>query len=281
MIDSVNPTLQFQVNNLFPEKPLVLDVVLKIFQDFNIKEVGGFSFVSKNWKDLTEALFKKLIYEKLCFKPADWNLSFKSEVVKISDIGKIFQSLPENIKEILTRPCPFFKEKRVMETHMLVWIPASINGQPVTIRNFGILLKDRLEFSKNDTGYGFIWDSLLNIEGDKPIPSGFVLMTKENLPNSANKEFFDQKQMIDDYNIINGTNYKIPKVGEAIICILAEYLKSGMRLFSDNQMTRCSQNVNCLIMSVGGFSTNGIRAGYNTRNTIDWYIPGVTALARL
>ena len=43
------------------------------------------------------------------------------------DIGEE-PPLPPNIYEILASPCPFDPKKTVRETHMLVLVPARVNG---------------------------------------------------------------------------------------------------------------------------------------------------------
>jgi len=54
--------------------------------------------------------------------------------VVFGDIG-VEPPLPQNIHEILHNPCPFWPEKKVKDTHLLVLIPKTVNGQLLTLAN--------------------------------------------------------------------------------------------------------------------------------------------------
>ena len=44
-----------------------------------------------------------------------------------------FGPLPDNITEILASSCLFLRGKTVRETHQLVYIPRTVNGEPLTL----------------------------------------------------------------------------------------------------------------------------------------------------
>ena len=56
------------------------------------------------------------------------------------DIGEE-PPLPPNICEILASPCPFDPKKTVRETHMLVLVPARVDGEPLTLNHMGELVQ--------------------------------------------------------------------------------------------------------------------------------------------
>ena len=56
------------------------------------------------------------------------------------DIGEE-PPLPPNIYEILASPCPFDPKKTVRETHILVLVPATVDGTPLTLNLLGKLVK--------------------------------------------------------------------------------------------------------------------------------------------
>jgi hypothetical protein len=147
---------------------------------------------------------------------------------------------------------------------MLVWIPETINGKPLTINSFRELLKLKPEFS-ND-GYGYIWDEITKQEGGKSIESGWVLMATDVLPESRNKTYSDQKIMIERLNENDQTGWDVPMLGQAIVCIATEYLKSGKRLFGNDPLTytRCQEKIGRFQLVVGGFAPSGL--GVNFRN---------------
>src|SRR5258708_619998 len=62
-------------------------------------------------------------------------------------------ALPPNIEAILQGPCPFFPGKKVKETHLLVYMPTTVNEQPLTLERLGELAKRYFPGSK--TGYQY------------------------------------------------------------------------------------------------------------------------------
>ena len=50
--------------------------------------------------------------------------------------------LPANIDEILTRPLYPWPDKRMGETHLLVLIPATVDGQPFSLDLLGTIDKE-------------------------------------------------------------------------------------------------------------------------------------------
>src|ERR1700722_3378369 len=50
-------------------------------------------------------------------------------------------ALPLGMEEIWEGPCPIFPGKRISETHMFVYIPAAVDGHPLTLKNLGTLVK--------------------------------------------------------------------------------------------------------------------------------------------
>ena len=234
-----------------------------IFLKSNFKDLGNCSLVDKKWNQLTNdpMLVKKMIYEGFCFNPSHWNEFCGAGTVSDDEIAKAYALLPTNFDEILKIDCPAFPGYKVIDTHMLVWIPETIKGKPVTIDNFGLLLKEQQEFSRRPTGYGHIFNPIAQQEGGKSIKSGWVLMTTDVIPDSRNKRFFEQLILLENLNKNGQTGYRVPKIAEAIICIAAEYLRSKKRLFSDEPLTytRFEDRVRGYQVIVGGFTPSGLR----------------------
>lgn len=238
------------------------DVWKVIFSDVNYKEFQTCSVVNKQWNDLTNdpILSKEVIYKDFCFNLSHWNVFCGPDTVSNDEIKKAWESLPKNIDEILKSPCPASPGKKVKDTHMLVWISETIKGKPVTIDSFGQLLKERPEFFKNQNGYQSIWNSIVQQEGSNTIKSGWVLMTTDVLPGSRYKSYDTQKALVENLNESIQLGYRVPKTVEAIACMVAEYLRSGKRLFSDAPWTytRCQENVQGHQVAVGGFAPAGL-----------------------
>ena len=77
-----------------------------------------------------------MLYPDIAFGAAKWGKYFGV------DIGAE-PPLPRDMDKILESPCPFWRGKRVEETHLLVLIPGSIGDQLFTLRTFGELIKLR------------------------------------------------------------------------------------------------------------------------------------------
>ena len=278
-------TLRDQSTNSNEPLPLPLwlpDEIWKvIFSEANFKELRNCSLVDKKWNQLTNdpMLVKKMIYEEYCFNPSHWNEFCGVGTVLDDEIAKAYASLPKDIREILKSD---YNGQKVIDTHMLVWIPETIKGKPVTIDNFGALLKAKPEFCYNATGYRVIWDEIVQQEGSKLVKSGWVLMTTDVISGSRNKSLAEQKLLVESLNKNGQTGYRVPKIAEAIICINAQYLRSKeskKRLFSTEPWTytRCQENVQGFQTIVGRFAPSGLYV-YVTRNYSDGDDIGVAGL---
>ena len=285
-INSRWPQSDDRVSNGY-DKPLPLSLRLPnevwkvIFSGANFKELRNCSLVDKKWNQLTNdpMLVKKMIYEEYCFNPSHWNEFCGVGTVLDDEIAKAYASLPKDIREILKSD---YNGQKVIDTHMLVWIPETIKGKPITIDNFGALLKAKPEFCYNATGYRVIWDEIVQQEGSKLVKSGWVLMTTDVISGSRKKSFAEQKLLVESLNKNGQTGYRVPKTAEAIICIAAQYLRSKeskKRLFSDEPwtFTRCQENVQGLQTMVGGFAPSGLSVWF-TRNDDRYGAIGVAGL---
>lgn len=133
---------------------------------------------------------------------------------------------------------------------MLVWIPTTINGQPLTLNSIGQFVKAK-SFPENNDGYRNYWSEAKNQIGDKTIDqAGWVLMTKDVLLGSRNKNYIYQKQMVEQCS-----EYEVPNALEVAFCIFAKYYSSDIRVYSDQPwtFTCCHEKVGNRQVSVGGF----------------------------
>ena len=109
--------------------------------------------VNKLQEKLSQPTFKEVeikiqekptleVEKKPELKVSDIPIAFGKDLwaTHLGDIG-IEPPLPPNIKEILNAPCPFFPGKKVEETHLLVLIPKTVNGKPLTMQTLGELVQ--------------------------------------------------------------------------------------------------------------------------------------------
>lgn len=169
-------------------------------------------------------------------------------------------SLPSGFSALWNGPCPIHSGKKVRDTHMLVYIPARVNDLPLTLNNLGAIAKPY--FPESHQGYDNVGDSFFEKFGDRPIgKTGWVLMTQDVLPNSKNKHYIVQKEMVSSLAKKALAPYEVPQTLEAAVCILTYYFRSGTRLFGFDPRTyiRCQENMSKgFQIIVGGFSSAGL-----------------------
>ncbi len=170
----------------------------------------------------------------------------------LGDIG-IEPSLPSDIEAIMNSPCPYWPGQKVKDTHILVLIPQTVNGKPLTLRSLGDLVKAHDQPYK--TQYRYFWPEALKEYGDTPAgPSRWMLMTKDVIPGSRGKSPIEQQKLMSKEN-------REPKMLEAAVCIFMELFRSGTRIFGNTIITytRCKETTSDGdLLAVGGFSLDGL-----------------------
>ena len=168
--------------------------------------------------------------------------------------------LPADIDEILDRPCPFWPDKQVKDTHLLVLIPATVGGVPFTLNQLGKLIQ-RPNNDGHSTKYRFYGDLVKAQIGEQSPPRSYwLLMTRDILPDSWDKTYDAQKALVAAYASKLGLPYEMPHALEAATAILLHHAREGERLFGDDPwtFTRCQEVVNGWPVVVGGFSSGGL-----------------------
>lgn len=215
-------------------------------------------------------IVKSLIPPKPIQKPA---IAFgKEDWQKFGDIGEE-PPLPSNIDQILKSLCPYFSGKTVEQTHMLVLIPKTLNGQPLTLTRLGEVMHAH-DSKLAESGYSSFNDSG---HGNKPFgATHWVLMTKDVLVGSKGKKYTDQQDLV-----ARNPKYQVPKLSQATTCIFVEYMKTGQRHYNDAPITftRCQETYQTKSwqMLVGGFAATGPRIP----NNYDFDQVGIAALWKL
>src|SRR5207245_2437772 len=101
------------------------------------------------------------------------------------------------IGKILGSECPFWPGKKVIDTHLLFFVPKIVNGKPLTLNFFQELIQNPKEGHK--TQYDNYDDYVKNELGDQSTESHWVLMTRDVIPNSRDKSYEEQKKLIASY----------------------------------------------------------------------------------
>lgn len=228
-------------------------VVHNIFSYLNLHELGVSRSVSRIWNKYasTPILWQSAIYREIAFSIKNW-AQWDADLVKEVNMRQEMLSLPKNIAEELRRSA--FPGKSIRETHVLVRMPKGL-----TIKKLGELAKKY--FPSNIDGYRYIWSSIVDGLGDKPVDeSVWLLMTKDVLQGSRSKSYSQQKNIVAELAETTGVPYQVPTTLEAATCILAEYSRSKNRLFSNSPWTytSCQENLQGFQAIVGGFASAGL-----------------------
>jgi hypothetical protein len=172
-------------------------------------------------------------------------------------------ALPDDIEATLDASCPFWPDRKVRDTHLLVLMPATVDGIPFSLN----LLKELIERPKSGghrTRYND-YDSRVQeqVGSNTPDRSYWLLMTRDVLPESRCKTYADQKALVAAHASRTGLPYELPKVLEAATAILTRHVQNGERLCSDHYRQaymRCQELIRCKFGSeyqypvvVGGF----------------------------
>lgn len=145
--------------------------------------------------------------------------------------------LPTNLIQLLNSPCPIWANKQTCQTHLLVLIPATINGKPFTLKLLRELIK------KPNVGLKTTYRSFcLGEYQDQPVSQSYwILMTRKILEGSSGKEYEAQIAQIQGLTQKTGTLYGPPRIIEAATCILIHHVATGQRFYRDSMWTRCEE----------------------------------------
>ena len=175
----------------------------------------------------------------LAFGATAWNDYF-------GDVGTE-PPLPPNIHDILSASCPYWPDKKVSETHMLVLIPEKVNGRPLTLKTLGELVQT----PKKGNASSYYKNSFLHTYGDTPAPaSHWILMTRDVIPGSRKQTFTTQKALPKGGDTV-------PKLLDAIAAIFMQNASGGKHGYGRDPLTytRCEEPYNEWQMVVGGLAS--------------------------
>ena len=165
------------------------------------------------------------IYDKALGK-ANW--------AHLGDVGEE-PPLPKNIGTILAEPCPDVLGLErfgttIGDTHILVLIPATLNGERLTLERFKTLLDSRDGPKITD------WYPSGN-ENNHAAASYWALISKGCIQNSKRKTYAQQKQMVAQL----GDRYRLPKLIEMLFGLYLQEVAHHDNLYASDSWTRCEE----------------------------------------
>jgi hypothetical protein len=194
------------------------------------------------------------------------------------DVGSA-PDLPSDMVTILDGPCPFWPDKLVKDTHLLVLMPATVGGVPFTLNGLGELIK-RPSHGGHRTECRYYNKRIkAQVGAESPPRSYWVLMTRDVLPGSQSKGYAHQKAIVAGYAKRKSVPYVLPSVLEAATAILMHHVRAGERLFGNHPWTytRCQEGVNGFPVVVGG-EAGGLFI--SIRRDVSYYSHGVSCLRK-
>jgi hypothetical protein len=249
--------------NSLPKK-----LVFTIFKFLSPRDQDAATCVCKKWK---------IILEDKCFKEIRDFCFGKTKWLKYFGDSGVEPPFPPNIGEILSRPCIFWPNKKVRDTHLLVLVPETVNGRAFHLDSLAELIQSPK--SGHRTEYRYYNDDVKNELGTKRLGSHWVLMTREAIPESLRQTYEDQKALVQKHAQKSEIPYELPKALEVTTAILMHHVETGKRLYGDHPWiwTRCQEMVSHhqWPAAIGGFSSEGLAVFYG-----DWggIYSGVCAL---
>jgi NLR family CARD domain-containing protein 3 len=177
--------------------------------------------------------------------------------------------LPQDMVTILDSACPFWPDRKVRDTHLLVLIPAKVNGQPFSLN----LLRELIQNPKaggHRAEYRY-YDSSVQAQfgAASPAASYWLLMTRDILPESRNKSYRSQQKIVAAHVSRTSLPYEMPKALEAATAILTHHVRDGERLYSAHPWTctYCQEWIrhqfNAYPVVVGGLASSGLSVDSN------------------
>lgn len=191
------------------------EMIHNIFSYLTLQDIGNCRSVDKKWSVI--ASDKKILLNAIKNK-------VQEEWGKLSiDIGEI--SLPpENIIDILLSNCPIWEGKKVWQTHLVEYLPRTINNNDLSINSIEeiiqpkLLLKLIFSNSRRNT-----------IPYPRSNSPRWGLMTKNPHPDSYDN--VDQvTTIIDNFIEKTGKVYHVPKTLDASIFFIKYYFKNKKNL---------------------------------------------------
>ncbi len=254
MTSEIKPT--FSTNSFVSDKEkkscfvkvLVTDILYHIFSYLNLCQLTTVCLTSKRWHIIasTKLLWKQAIYRELAFSQAKWIEHFGKEQIQELEEKEEINSLPlEKIIETYDYFHATISQKSVKETLVLVKTPKLYVGQ-LTLE----VLRDwaKKYFSEEDKLFTNLWGDIIDLLKDETLTqSSWIIMTTDVLLESRHQSYEQQKELIAKLKLKQFSDYDMPTVLEAVICMLAQFFISSKKLFGNQEheltYTRCQHSV--------------------------------------
>ena len=222
------------------------EIVSKIFSSIP-RELARWALVSRSWKEWAyEKSFEIREAEEICDE--------KQWKKYIGDPG-IQPHLPLTLLKDYDK-----------NTHLLTFIPVTIDGQPLTMRSIEILVRNPKN-GGHATQYRDIWDQIMPIYGDTPNPKAHWLLLKKDLFEGTRSQPYEVQK-----GIVEAHGMEVPELLGTIVSVFMRYVNTGERVYKAGDANelwtytrvkeeigiREKEKIRKLQLVVGGFSAAGL-----------------------
>ena len=193
-------------------------------------------------------------------------------------------TIPSYISNLLSQNCNICadKSKKIYETHLLTLIPATVNGQPLTLDSFQKLIQNPKEGGRSTNYQYYDGYSVKKEFGGKPAgPSHWVLMTRDVVEGSRSKSYADQRTFLEQQAKAVGIPYVLPPILSGVVSTLCHHVATGEKLFPSNPYTysRCAETLaDGPPLVFGSFDSSGLSV-HDINGYADVYIGVAGAVA--
>ena len=218
-------------------------------------DLGSFS----RGHDLRQLENIKTLMGKNFIGPEDYK-----DLLRAKDVG-VIPPLPLAItEELLESPCPFLKDKKIKETHLLVFVPNTINREDFTINSLRQLVADSEDKHRRERIFDDqSWYNDQEFAATPIVDGKWVLLPMSDLPNSRNKTNAERLEELKKY-----PDYQTAGALELTTALVMHELKNHQRKFADfygwcEELTNEGRlAATGLRVDVGGFGGSGLYVGH-------------------
>jgi len=254
-----DPVLNPQKESSQVSVEFVQDVLTELFAYLNNADMVRAFLVCRKWAGIEkDRVLRIQMVRNFAFGKRDWERFY----------GQVGEEplLKESVYKALVSQCLFWPDKKVSDTHLLVLIPETVDGKPLTLDSLGEMIKHPRQGPA--TKYSYYSAAVKKEFGGVARPSHWALMTRDVIPESRNQTYADQCDLVASHAKEKNLPLELPLALDAAASILMHHVKTGDPLFTDDKLgkefthTRCQEKVdgNQWPAAIGGFSAEGILA---------------------
>jgi hypothetical protein len=143
-------------------------------------------------------------------------------------------------------------------THLLTFIPVTIDGQPLTMRSIEILVRNPKN-GGHATQYRYVWDQIMPTYGDTPNPKAHWLLLKKDLFEGTRGQSYEVQK-----GIVEAQGMEVPELLGKVVSVFMRFVSKGERVYKSGEgnelwtYTRVKEKIGENQLVVGGFCAAGL-----------------------